>query len=132
VRIIYQIVLVLLLCSNSLAQQNCFGDFCEKTDFDSSKQEQCANGNCTVAPSKSTNDSVKARNNTNLKAKTVRESNTKVSNRASTRSSKNNSGNGVGSGCGSQACLLKGTGLIGAGKTAQDIQRLINQPPRKP
>ena len=204
-KIIYQITLVLFLCSNALAQQNCFGDFCNQTKFNSSRQAQCANGTCTVPPRAPANDSINVGtipdntnnigNNFDLGAGAIGGGNTDTGN-AVGNSVGNNAGNnitgnnntntvettaggnnatstcsaagsggscsggaqsagnsnagnnaasangsgasggsskgGVGSGCGSQACLLKGTGLIGIGRTAQDIQRLINQPPRRP
>lgn len=125
----------------AFAQENCFGDFCEKSELKPTQTD--------TRQINTTNFPDNPNNSTNVNASATR-SGGKNNKRTTTNSSSNNTtspnsvsrlgfdpanasfggsqgAEGIGSGCGSQACLSRGTGQVGEGETPDDIRELLDQ-----
>ncbi len=112
-KLIKNSIFILILATQAQAQENCFGDFCNKTQ---ASQDQCEDGTCDKSDSNSKN-TVEAKQRTS----------TSTSQITAGALSGSGSRTQVGSGCATQACISRGTGQLGRGPTPDHIRQLLNQ-----
>jgi len=148
-KLINALIFITILSIQAQAQENCFGDFCNQ---DKSRQTQCANGTCNLAPSANPPAKNPVGNPTNNSANvdSIPTNDTETcsadggscsdgsqvgsqsgsqsrSQDKSGRSAQVGSNAQLGSGCSSRACLDRGSGQCGQGRTPDFISELLDQ-----